>query len=392
MKKPIVHWLGAGLASAPGIRRLIKNGHQLVLWERDLDKANHAVAGLTGNFQICEAKEGALEAWVKAGDIVVSMLPAHMHIAIADLCLAKKAHFVSSSYISKEMADLDGPAKSSKLSFVNEVGLDPGIDHLLAHLLIADYKASALFDPANQHSFRSYCGGFPALPNDFKYKFSWSPLGVLKALKSPARSIEDGQIKEHPKAWDAVSKLNLRFVTDEEQFECYPNRDSLPFIPHYAVGEDWQLSEFVRGTLRLDGWAEAWSAIFKTLDRDRTEGNDLKGLSERLWVVHAYQEGELDRVVLTVELEVKRQNKVIWHKSKCINAFGNDTSTAMGRLVSVPVSLAVESLLSEQLPKGVQAAPSNINLIHHWLKEIAVSGDHVQHIDHMEEPMLIAAE
>ncbi len=104
------------------------------------------------------------------------MLPANMHMEIALLCLEAKAHFVSSSYVSPEMAALDEEVKASGLCFVNEVGLDPGgLDHLLAHLLMNDYKSSAVFDPSNSHDFRSYCGGFPAVANAFKYKFSWSP-------------------------------------------------------------------------------------------------------------------------------------------------------------------------------------------------------------------------
>ena len=74
---------------------------------------------------------------------------------------------------------------------MNEIGLDPGIDHLMAHWLVADYRASTAYDGDNALSFISYCGGIPKIENDFRYKFSWSPLGVLKALRSPSKSIRN---------------------------------------------------------------------------------------------------------------------------------------------------------------------------------------------------------
>ena len=98
---------------------------------------------------------------------------------------------MSSSYIAPEMRALDAKAKEAGVALVNEVGLDPGIDHLMAHALVDEYKASDAFDAANEVSFLSYCGGIPKTPNPFRYKFSWSPLGVLKALRSPSKSIRD---------------------------------------------------------------------------------------------------------------------------------------------------------------------------------------------------------
>ena len=137
------------------------------------------------------------------------MLPATIHVQVAEICLGHKAHFVSSSYVSPEMQALDEKAKAADLSFVNEVGLDPGLDHLLAHALVAKYEASESFDKNNQHYFRSYCGGFPKVANEFKYKFSWSPLGVLKALKSPAQWIGEGEIKQTEKPWLALSDFDV---------------------------------------------------------------------------------------------------------------------------------------------------------------------------------------
>ena len=381
-----IHWLGAGLSSVPGIRRLINNNHPITLWNRTLAKAEAATKGLSGSFDVKEFSLEALAAEVKSGDILVSMLPATMHLKIAQLCLDKDAHFVSSSYISPEMAAMGEEATTKGLCFVNEVGLDPGLDHLLAHLLMADYKASAAFDPANSHEFRSYCGGFPAITNEFKYKFSWSPLGVLKALKSPAKAILGGEVVTTEKPWDAISDYSVSLPGGAESFQSYPNRDSLPFIADYGFGNDWNMHTFVRGTLRLDGWSDAWADIFHFVEHEAAgpEGEaKLAALSDQLWTDHAYDEGEPDRVVLVVELKVSKEGKPIWHKEYALDARGSKDYSAMARLVSIPVSLAIEAVLEEKLAPGVQSTPADPTIIHRWFDELATHGDEFHLTEHV---------
>ena len=343
-----IHWLGAGLASGPGLRRLIHKGFPIVLWEMDLARAKRAVKGLEERVQIRQAEVGALQKLLEKEDIVVSMLPASHHLEIAKMCLAKKAHFVSSSYISPEMAELNIEASGSGLSFVNEVGLDPGIDHMLAHLLVSDYRSSACFDPDNSHDFQSHCGGFPKVANDFRYKFSWSPLGVIKALKSPARAIMDGREVATARPWSVVRDQRIALPGGMEMFESYPNRDSLDFLEEYGIDPNWKLEHFERGTLRLAGWSDAWAPVFELLDHpdDVEYEHHLKELSDALWSEHAYKDGEYDRVVLSVALKVSRNGHVLWHKTKSLDAVGNAHTSAMARLVSLPVSLAVEGILS----------------------------------------------
>ena len=147
----------------------------------------------------------ALTAALQPGDIAVSMLPADQHVSIAKACLAKGANFVSSSYIAPEMRALDAEFKAKGLVSVNEVGLDPGIDHLMAHELVARYRASKAYDAANVVSFTSYCGGVPKIANPFRYKFSWAPVGVLKALRSPSRSLRDFKEFKVDRPWNAIT-------------------------------------------------------------------------------------------------------------------------------------------------------------------------------------------
>jgi saccharopine dehydrogenase (NADP+, L-glutamate forming) len=382
---PRIHWMGAGLSSVPGIRRLVSQGHTLTLWNRTADKARHAVAGLEGDVEVRVFALDDVAAALAPGDVAVSMLPADWHVKVAQTALAAGAHFVSSSYLSDAMRALDASGREHGLCLVNECGLDPGLDHMLAHLLVADYRACGAFDKANAHYFRSYCGGFPKIPNDFRYKFSWSPLGVLKALVSPSRSLLDGKVVETQRPWDALSSYTARLPGGEETFQAYPNRDSLPFMADYGLDDGWTVRQFVRGTLRLEGWSDAWADIFREVETLSGEARDrrLEEMSDEFWRLHAYDAGEPDRVVLCVELQADRDGKTVWHKSYALDAAGTASETAMGRLVSIPVSLVVEAVLGGGLEPGVHAAPNDVDLIGAWLQVLEARGDTFTLFDHL---------
>lgn len=377
-----IHWCGTGLSAIPGLRRLIRNGHDVTVWNRTPEKARAEVGDLTDDIRAFTPE--ALAEAVQKGDVVVSMLPADWHVALAEICLGKEAHFVSSSYIAPEMRALGDAARAKGLSFVNEVGLDPGIDHLMAHHLVAAYRASEAFDPANEISFTSYCGGFPKVPNDFRYKFSWSPLGVLKALRSPSRSLKDFEELNVDRPWNAITRFTTPLAGAEE-FEAYPNRDSLPFIADYRFDPDWKVKTFVRGTLRLDGWSEAWAPIFREVETlNGPEGDArLKEMSDQFWADHAYDEGEADRVVLFVSLKAEKDGATVWHRTYAMDAWGDAESSAMGRLVSVPVSLAIEAVLAGRLPAGVTPAPHDPAVVEDWLAEVGKLAQKLEVVDHL---------
>ncbi|WP_380055633.1 saccharopine dehydrogenase C-terminal domain-containing protein [Falsihalocynthiibacter sp. SS001] len=375
-----IHWCGTGLSAIPGLRRLIEAGHDVVVWNRTTAKAQEAVGDLTTNIK--EFTLDALAQDLKAGDIAVSMLPGDMHVPIATVCLEKDAHFVSSSYISPEMADLNKAAEERGLCFVNEVGLDPGIDHLMAHHLVAEYRASDAYDVNNTLSFKSYCGGVPKLANAFRYKFSWSPLGVLKALRSPSRSIRNFATLDVARPWDAISSYQAPLPTPET-FEVYPNRDSTPFMSDYHFDKDWKVKDFVRGTLRLNGWSDAWSDIFKEIETLSGEAGDarLKEMSDQFWNDHSYDEGEPDRVVLCVDLKAEREGETVFDKTYVLDAWGDERGSAMARLVSITVALAIESVLNREIPVGVSAAPSDPKLVQNWMAELDKQAQYIAIID-----------
>ena len=216
------------------------------------------------------------------------MLPATLHIQVANIAIEENCHLVTSSYINEEMRNLDGVASAKGLSLVNEVGLDPGIDHLLTHVLIDEARKANVLDQGNKLDFVSYCGGFPVEDIPFTYKFSWTPLGVLSALTNPAQFIKNGKETETPTAWEAVSE----FLIHDEVFEAYANRNSLPFITEYGLDSESNLRTFVRGTLRKAGWKHAWKDIFSALVN--ISSDDLGLLSDKLWKEHQYNKGEQD--------------------------------------------------------------------------------------------------
>ena len=358
-----IHWLGTGLSSIPGIRRLARNYNNLTIWNRTLEKAEQSINHVNKNNVLAKKFDmDSLINTLEQGDIVVSQLPANHHISIAKLCLEKKCHFATSSYISQDMRDLDSDAKKNNLVFVNEVGLDPGIDHFFSHLLVKRLNDTNL---SNLNvTYHSYCGGFPAIPNDFKYKFSWSPVGVIKALNNDAKFVKNF------KTLTATPYKNIgKYTVNNEIYEAYPNRDSTPYIKEYNFNPQWKIKEFVRGTLRLNGWENAWKDIFKMLDNKSPKlDQEIDNLGTDLWEKYPYLQDEEDRVVLFVKLLANKDNQEVFNGYYFLDEKGSGENTAMGNLVSITLSCAIDLIFQNKMRYGVQAAPDNENLINYFFK------------------------
>ena len=370
-----IHWCGTGLSALPGLRGLIASGAEICVWNRSPDKARALLGDLTDWIEPFDP--ATLAEALGPGDIVVSMLPGEWHVPLARLCLAEGAHFVSSSYVSPEMAALDAEARERGLCLVNEVGLDPGIDHLMAHVLVGDLRSMAP-PPGTEVAFLSYCGGVPKRPNPLRYKFSWSPAGVLRALRAPSRSLRGGAETTARRPWEALSRYTAPLPAPET-FEVYPNRDSLPFVAQYGLDPAWHLTEFVRGTLRLDGWATAWAPIFAELDSlpPGPEGEPgLTALSARLLEGNRYGADEPDRVVLCVDLRAGPAEAPQFHKTWTLDAWGD------GR-VSRTVAQAVQDIASGKTAPGCSTGPSTAAEAQRWLQALAPQAQHLALIDHL---------
>ncbi|MCB0686870.1 MAG: saccharopine dehydrogenase NADP-binding domain-containing protein [Saprospiraceae bacterium] len=195
---------------------------------------------------------------IAQSDVVVSMLPPHMHLIIAQDCLRFGCHLLTASYLSKEMEELHQMAKSRNLLFLNEMGLDPGIDHMSAMAI----KARILEMGGQISSFQSYTGGLidrASDSNPWHYKISWNPRNVVLAGRDTASFREEGKVK-----FLSYHQLFEQFTVIEilggEKFEMYPNRDSLKYLDTYGLQDAETL---IRGTLRHMGFCKGWSVLVK---------------------------------------------------------------------------------------------------------------------------------
>lgn len=366
-----IHWIGAGLASGPGLVALASELGNVTVWDMSDERAKmlqgHVSGGNSLEIGALNLDDAASVAHFKdtlnPGDIVVSMLPAALHVTVAEIALDAGTHMVTSSYVDDAMAALDARAKEKGLAFVNEVGLDPGIDHLFAHVIVNAAREAGMLDRGYRIDFVSHCGGIPAEKTDFTYKFSWTPFGVLKALTNPARRIEGGEEKVTEKVWHAVSELEIA----GEAFEVYPNRNSLPYIEEYGLEGEKHLNTFVRGTLRQGGWKEAWAHIFAEVEKGDTVR--LKALSQELWNEYRYADGEKDRVVLYVALTASNNDGMeVWSASLALDEVGSGWQTAMARTVSLTVAEAIKAVKRGVFEPGVHAALTDAEEAKKWLR------------------------
>jgi saccharopine dehydrogenase (NADP+, L-glutamate forming) len=246
--------LGAGLVARPLVRYLLDQPDLHVeVASRTVSKAEKLVDGHPRGVakELNLKNEEKLKDEVAKSDLVISMVPYAFHPKVAEFCIAHKKHMVTTSYVSDAMKKLDRDARAAGIVILNEVGLDPGIDHMEAMRVIHEIhdKGGELL------SFISFCGGLPAPEantNPFGYKFSWSPTGVLLAGKNSAQYLQDGKEVLIP-AEKLFESYTLRTIEGLGVFEGYPNRNSLPYRELYGVPES---KTMLRGTLRNIGWCE----------------------------------------------------------------------------------------------------------------------------------------
>ncbi len=251
--------LGAGLVSRPIVRYLLEHtDRRVVVASRTVSKAHSLIGGHPRGQAVAVNVDDAaeVEALVREAEIVVSLVPYTHHVTVARMAIKHRVHVITTSYVSPAMRDLDKPARKAGVALLNEIGLDPGIDHMSAMQVIHQIQNSG----GTVTHFSSCCGGFPALEantNPWGYKFSWSPRGVILAGRNNAKFLRNGKVVEIPgpelfaNRWPyGVEGVGL-FVT-------YPNRDSLPYIDTYGLRG---IKNMFRGTIRYPGWCETLKAI-----------------------------------------------------------------------------------------------------------------------------------
>ncbi len=250
MKRVLV--LGAGLVVRPLLDELFARGDtDVTVAALNIDRARELVSGQPRGqaLELDVADAPRLRSAVEASNLVVSLLPADQHPRVAEVCLEFRVPLVTSSYISDAMRALDKKARQVGVLLLNETGLDPGIDHMLA----ADVIHRVRQEGGDIQTFASYCGGLPAPQdndNPWGYKLSWSPRGVLVSARSNVRYLAAGDVVQHPHPYVPGAGRSLE-VPKIGTLEVYPTRDSLKYQKPYRLEH---LDEMYRGTLRYPGW------------------------------------------------------------------------------------------------------------------------------------------
>ncbi|KAF8865840.1 putative Saccharopine dehydrogenase [Acephala macrosclerotiorum] len=425
--------LGAGFVTKPTLVILSDAGIEISVACRTLESAKKLAAGVKNAIPISldVTDDKALDAEVAKNDLVISLIPYTFHATVIKSAIRNKKNVVTTSYVSPAMLELDAEAKKAGITVMNEIGLDPGIDHLYAIKTIEEvHKAGGKIT-----SFLSYCGGLPApedSDNPLGYKFSWSSRGVLLALRNAAKYYKDGKIVEI-EGKDLMGTAKPYFIYPGYAFVAYPNRDSTPYKERYNIPE---AQTIVRGTLRYQGfpgfvrtlvdmgflsdeaqdflkepisWKEAtqkilsatsskeedlkWAIASKSKFQDTEEkerilaglrwvgvfsddkiiprGNPLDTLCATLEKKMQFEEGERDLVMLQHKFEIENKDGSKETKTSTLVEYGDPKGySAMAKLVGVPCGVAVKQVLDGTISEKGILAPMSSKINDPLMKEL----------------------
>jgi saccharopine dehydrogenase (NADP+, L-glutamate forming)/spermidine synthase len=428
VKKVLI--LGAGMVAGPPVTYLLDHGFQVTVASRTKSKAVNLIGdhpnGIAKEFDITKASEEELDELVKEYDLAVSLLPYIYHVQVAKSCIKYKKHMVTTSYVSPEMKALDEEAKNAGITILNEIGVDPGIDHMSAKKIIDDVHARG----GKLLSFKSYCGGLPApdaVTTPWKYKLSWSPRGVILAGRNPAKYQEESKIVEIP--GEELFDNHYPYPVEglEDDYEAYPNRDSIPYIDIYEIPE---AKTMFRGTLRNTGWCRALKKLAdsgymdleelelpsgtiysqltnlllgKPLDADSRQefmkkfdlaedddimyrfewmglfGNDqipstkispLDALCHQWEKRLQYAPSERDMLIMVHEFEYELPEGRKKHTSTMVDLGIKDGPTSMSRTVGLPCAIGVRMILDEKITDKGVLIPVHKHIYEPVLKEL----------------------
>jgi saccharopine dehydrogenase-like NADP-dependent oxidoreductase len=348
MKKVVV--FGAGLVSRPLVHYLLKHGFQVTVATRTPSKAEALVRGFeNGRAVACNADDNqALREQVRDADLAVSLLPAPRHPVVARACLDFGKHMVTTSYVSPAMREFDAEAKQKDLLLLNEIGVDPGIDHMSAMEVIrGEEKKGGVLT-----GFVSWCGGLPAPEandNLFGYKFSWAPRGVLTAAKNSARYLKNGKIVTIPAAKLFAQPERVE-IPGVGTFEGYPNRDSVSYIQTYGFSK--KVKTVFRGTLRNPGHCKLYTNLIRLGLFDDEPKHDLRGLSYRAFMEKLFGQPLWETIPARLKLPA--------------NETPLSAMKSIGLLSANPISMASGSaldVLAERMQESLKFEPGERDML-----------------------------
>lgn len=264
-----------------------------------------------------------VKALLKDADLAVSMLPAFLHIIIAKHCIAMQIHLATASYLSDEIKELDEEVRSKKLIFLNECGLDPGIDHLSAMRLLDGIRQNR----GEITEFESFTGGLVAPQcedNPWKYKFTWNPRNVVLAGSGGAvKFIHNGQYKYIP--YNKVfRRTEIVEIPNYGKFEGYANRDSLKYRETYGLQ---RVKTMYRGTFRRPGFSKAWNCLVElgaTDDSYVLENSEKMTNRDFINTFLAYHPTDSVELKLKQYLRIDQDDVDLWERLESIGIFDRE--------------------------------------------------------------------
>jgi len=340
MKNVLV--LGAGLVSRPLVEYLLKKEFRVKVASRTVSKAEALVKGhKNGSAEALNVKdESNLENLIQNCDLAISLVPYTYHVQIARLCIKHKKQMVTTSYVSKQMKQLDDDAKKAGICILNEIGLDPGIDHMSAMRIIHDMENKN----GKVISFKSYCGGLPAMQSNnypFGYKFSWSPRGVVMAGKNSGQYLEDGKIVFIPSS-DLFKHYQIIDIEGVGSLEAYTNRNALPYKDLYGLKD---AQTVFRGTLRNVGWCYTMKKARELGLFDDEERADMKDLTWSQLVTRLIEKDEsADIIEDTARYLGLEKHSTVMKKFEWLGLFTNTTIPDENNVMDVFGALLQERL------------------------------------------------
>ena len=310
--------IGAGKSSSTLVKYLLDTSEQEALFITIADISTENANKLINKHRNAEAiildvfDKHQREEQIQKADIVISMLPARFHVDVAKDCITFNKHMVTASYISEEMKALDAEAKKKGLIFMNEIGLDPGIDHMSAMQVIDKIKDAG----GKMLLFESFCGGIVAPESDnnlWNYKFTWNPRNVVLAGQGGAAMfIQEGTYKYIPYT-KLFRRTEFLKVNGSGDFEAYANRDSLKYRSAYGLND---IPTMYRGTIRKIGFSRAWDIFVQlgmTDDSYTIEASENMSYRDFVNLFLGYSPSDSVELKLRSYLNIE-QDDVMWAK------------------------------------------------------------------------------
>ena len=317
--------IGAGLSASSMLKYFTQNAEKedwyIKVVDQDAKLAQSKVKGCdrAEGFAVNALDPKERQPLIEWADLVISMLPARFHVEVAEDCVKFKTNLITPSYISKEMKELDDDAKNAGIIIMNEIGVDPGIDHMSAMKILDEIEEKG----GQMHIFESFTGGLVAPESDnnpWNYKFTWNPRNVVLAGQGgAAKFIQEGEYKYIP-YHKLFRRTEIIHIDGYGDFEGYANRDSLKYRSKYGLDN---IPTIYRGTFRRKGFSKAWDTFIQlgaTDDSYILEGS--KNMSNRDFINSFLPYNPHDSVELKLRHYLKiDMDDIIWDKLVWLGIF-----------------------------------------------------------------------